>query len=276
MLTKLLAPQTQRNIISNLRLKFLFGLFSLIWMQFSFAQSSNPSVNLGNNQIICSGSNTTTVTAATNNLGALTVSSYAWTIEGVSVGTSSSISITVNASLSSNNPQEVICLATLSNSTFISDTILVYTINPGVIAGDQFSCTSPYDPNAFTSSNGGTTSLSGASIDYQWQSSTNGTIWTNISGQTNATFNPNSISTSTYFRRAIICTVGSVSQTCYSNSLFVQVLTAPTISAAANTIEALAASPRIQSKPSVESKGVRKDKRPICRASPRLRAASHK
>jgi len=227
MRTKLQAPLSQYKQISNPRLQFLFGLFALIWMQITNAQT----VSLGGNQIICSGSNTATVSATLNNLGSLTVLSYSWTVEGVAAGTSSSTSITVNASLSPNNPQEVICVAALSNATNISDTVLIYTLSPGVIAGDQFSCTSPFNPSAFTSSNSGTTSLTGASISYQWQSSTDGTTWTNISGQTNATYNPNSISTSTFFRRAIICTVGSLSQTCYSNSVFIQVLNTPTISA---------------------------------------------
>ena len=220
---------------TSLKLKFILGLLSLLFVQISFGQNS-PSLSLGSNQIICSGSNTATVAAATNNLGTLTVSSYAWTVEGVSVGTSSSTTITVNASLSPNNPQEVICLATLSNSTLISDTILVYTINPGVIAGDQFSCTAPYNPNAFTSTSGGTTSLSNVnnfSHTYQWESATNvNGPWTSISGATSATYDPSNLSSTTYFRRVLEVTIGNnnpVTESCTSNVLTVQVLNAPTI-----------------------------------------------
>lgn len=236
MLTKLHAVHTQRNYFSNLLLKFVFGLFSLIWMQISFAQSSNPSLNLGNNQIICSGSNTATVSATTNNLGALTVSSYAWTVEGVSVGTSSSTSITVNASLSPNNPQDVNCVATLSDGSTINDNMKVFTISPGVIAGDQFSCSAPYNPNEFTSTSGGTTSLSNVnnfSHSYQWESATNvNGPWTSISGATSATYAPSNLNSTTYFRRVLEVTIGNnnpISQSCISNVLVIQIINTPSI-----------------------------------------------
>jgi hypothetical protein len=222
---------------TNLKLKFILGLLSLLLVQFAFGQSV-PSLDLGNNQIICSGSGTTTVSATINNPGTLTVSSYAWTIEGVSAGTSSSTSITVNASLSPNNPQDVNCVATLSDGSTINDNMKVYTISPGVIAGDQFSCTSPYDPSPFTSTNGGTTSLSNVSNfshTYQWESATNvNGPWTSISGATSATYDPSNLSSTTYFRRVLEVTIGNnnpVTETCISNVLTVQVLNAPTISA---------------------------------------------
>jgi hypothetical protein len=114
----------------------------------------------------------------------------------------------------------------------------VYTINPGVIAGSQFSCTSPYNPNPFTSTSGGTTSLSNVnnfSHTYQWESATNiNGPWTAISGATNATYNSPNLSSTTYFRRVLEVTIGSnnpVTESCISNVLTVQVLNAPTISA---------------------------------------------
>jgi gliding motility-associated-like protein len=236
MINKLLTRNILKNLISNLHLKFLFGLFALILMQNFFAQSANPSVSLGSNQIICSGSNTATVTATTNNLGALTVSSYAWTVEGVSVGTSSSTSITVNASLSPNNPQDVNCVATLSDGSTINDNMKVFTISPGVIAGDQLLCNSPFDPSAFTSADGGTTSLSNVNNfndSYQWESApTANGPWTPINGANNATYNPSNLSSTTYFRRVLEVTIGNnnpVSQSCVSNTVVVQILNAPTI-----------------------------------------------
>ena len=212
-----------KRIQQNTNIKFVVFVCSVMWMQLSFAQT----LSLGGNQIICANSNSTTVTATTNNLQGLSVSSYAWTIDGVSVGTNSSSTLTVNASLNPNNPQVISCIVTLTNGTntsTINDNISVYTINPGVIAGDQFSCTAPFNPNTITSTNNGTTSLSGASISYQWQSSSNGTTWANISGQNNETYNPNNINTSTYYRRALICSAGGTTATCYSNQVAVGIL----------------------------------------------------
>lgn len=236
MLTKLHAVHTQRNYFSNLLLKFIFGLFSLIWMQISFAQSSNPSLNLGSNQIICSGSNTAIVSATLNNLGSLTALSYTWTVEGVPAGTSSSTSITVNASLSPNNPQDVNCIVLLSDSSTVDDNMKVYTIHPGVIAGDQFSCTAPFNPNAFTSTNGGTTSLNNVNNfndSYQWESApTPNGPWTPINGANSATYNPSSLTSTTYFRRVLEVTIGNnnpISQSCVSNVLVIQIINTPSI-----------------------------------------------
>lgn len=222
---------------TSLKLKFILGLLSLLFVHFSYGQGG-PSLNIGSNQIICSGSNTAIVSATLNNLGGLTILSYSWTVDGVATGSSTSSSITVNASLSPNNPQNVACTALLSDSTTDSDQMKVYTINPGVIAGDQFSCTSPYDPDPFTSTSGGTTSLNNVnnfSHTYQWESATNiNGPWTPIAGATNATYNAPNISSTTYFRRVLEVTIGNntpITETCISNVLTVQVLNAPTISA---------------------------------------------
>lgn len=237
MLKKLPSPKPLKGQISTSTLKLLFGMFSLILMQNFFAQSTNPSVNIGSNQIICSGSNTATVSATLNNLGSLTVLSYSWTVEGVSVGTSSSTSITVNASLSPNNPQDVSCTVLLSDNNTINDNMKVYTISPGSIAGDQFSCTSPFDPTAFTSTSGGTTSLSNVNnfnSTYQWESApTANGPWTAINGATSASYDPSNLTSTTYFRRVLEVTIGNnnpISQSCVSNTVVVQILTAPTIS----------------------------------------------
>jgi hypothetical protein len=57
---------------------------------------------------------------------------------------------------------------------------------------------------------GGSTNLSlqnttvGTGVTYQWQSSTNGTSWTNITGATNSTYTA-TLSSSTFFRCAVTC-----------------------------------------------------------------------
>jgi gliding motility-associated-like protein len=218
----------KRQIFSVLQ-----GIFTLLFTQYSFAQS----LNLGDDEIICSGSNTVSLSASTSNLSGLTVSSYAWTIDGVNASSSTN-SLTVSASLNPNNPQLIVCTATLSDNSTISDNLLVYTINPGIIAGDQFSCSSPFNPSTFTSVDSGTTSLSGVNNfndSYQWESApTANGPWTVINGQTGSTYNPTNISVSTYFRRVLEVTIGNInpiSGSCASNTIFVQVLNTPTISA---------------------------------------------
>lgn len=58
---------------------------------------------------------------------------------------------------------------------------------------------------------GGSTNLSltgastGSGLSYQWQSSPNGTTWTDISGATNATYSATNITTPTYYRAAVTC-----------------------------------------------------------------------
>ena len=222
----------------TLKFHFILGLLSLLFVQFSFGQGgpNNPALNLGSEQLICAGNNSVPITAVLLNSGGQTAT-YAWTINGSSVsGTTSSI--TVNASLTAANPQVVSCTATLTNNSTVTESINVYTIDPGTIGSNQFSCTSPYNPSPFTNISGGTTfsGVNNLSAQYQWQSSSNGINgWSNISGETNATYNPSSISSTLYYRRKITVTIGSgtnaVSTSCYSNTVSVEVLNAPTISA---------------------------------------------
>ncbi len=59
-------------------------------------------------------------------------------------------------------------------------------------------------------------SLSGATmagnINFQWQSSTNGTTWTNVSGATNATYAAN-VTATTYYRAYLVCTNSNLADT---------------------------------------------------------------
>ena len=217
----------------TLKAKIFLGFWSLFFFQTTFSQT----LSLGSNQIICSGSNTATVDAIVSNPQGLAISSYSWTINGVSAGTSTSTSISVNANLSPINPQVIYCLVTLSdgtNVTTIEDEMLVYTINPGVISGDQFSCTSPFDPLEITSSNDGSTTLSGVSnfsSSYQWEYSNSASgPWTVIPSSNTSTYDPSSISTSRYYRRMLEVTIvdnNPISATCASNVIFIQVLNSP-------------------------------------------------
>ncbi|WP_157802072.1 T9SS type A sorting domain-containing protein [Flavobacterium sp. 1] len=77
-------------------------------------------------------------------------------------------------------------------------------IVPGEIAGSQTLC-SPFDPAAFTSVTPGSDH---GTITYQWQSSTNGTTFTNILGATSPTYDAPAVAVKTWFRRVASSDVG--------------------------------------------------------------------
>ncbi|ACU06792.1 hypothetical protein FIC_00325 [Flavobacteriaceae bacterium 3519-10] len=76
---------------------------------------------------------------------------------------------------------------------------------------------------------GGSSSLSltgastGTGLSYQWQSSPDGSSWSNISNAPNATYNATNITASTYYRAALTC--GST--TVYSTSVYIDVSYCP-------------------------------------------------
>ncbi|MCP9764335.1 PKD-like domain-containing protein, partial [Lacihabitans soyangensis] len=70
----------------------------------------------------------------------------------------------------------------------------------GQIAGDQIN-NGPFDPALITSVSAATTT--NGTIEYRWQSSTNGTTWTDIAGTNSQTYNPGPITVTTYYRRLV-------------------------------------------------------------------------
>ncbi|MFD2603135.1 Ig-like domain-containing protein [Flavobacterium suzhouense] len=90
--------------------------------------------------------------------------------------------------------------------------INVYTAptpTPGSIGSDQYFCSGGGDPALLTSVTAGTIgSASGLTLTrtYQWQISTNNATWTNISGATNATYDPPAITATRYYRRITVST----------------------------------------------------------------------
>ena len=65
------------------------------------------------------------------------------------------------------------------------------------------------DPDPITSNGAPTAVASGSTISYQWQSWTNGGVFTDIPGATGLTFDPSALSTTTAFRRVAYVTLGS-------------------------------------------------------------------
>lgn len=81
-----------------------------------------------------------------------------------------------------------------------SVTVTVYDeLSAGSISSAQTICYST-TPSTLT----GTTATGGAeNYTYQWQSSTNNSTWSSISGATNTNYSPGALTTSTYYRRKV-------------------------------------------------------------------------
>ena len=90
--------------------------------------------------------------------------------------------------------------ATNAQGTSYGNQVNFTSFAPGSIAGDQTICFSA-NPSLFTSA----TAVAGISgITYQWQSSLNGSSYSDISGATSATYQAGALSVTTYFRRNAI------------------------------------------------------------------------
>ncbi len=161
-----------------------------------------PVVSITGDNTICVGG-TTTLSPATggtwvsNNASVATVSN-AGIVTGVAAGTS-----TFRFTQTSNNCSSL----PTSSVTVVADP------SPSVSGGDVTICT------------GGTTLLTSAvsggtgTTSYQWQSSSNGTIWANISGATNATYTTSALISSTYYRVSITQTGQGCNSTASASSL---------------------------------------------------------
>jgi hypothetical protein len=74
----------KNNTQTSLKLKFVLGLLNLLFVHFSFGQGgqNNPTLDLGDNQLVCAGNNSVQVTASLTNTGGQSVT-YAWSINGL-------------------------------------------------------------------------------------------------------------------------------------------------------------------------------------------------
>ena len=70
-------------------------------------------------------------------------------------------------------------------------------ISGGLIEGNQATCNASFDPVAITSLE----PAGPCTIEYKWQSSTDGTNWLDVAGATAVTYDPTTISQTTWYRR---------------------------------------------------------------------------
>jgi hypothetical protein len=100
-------------------------------------------------------------------------------------------------------------------SNFI--TVFVNNVTPSTVAGNQSLC-SNLDPAAFTVTSAATGT---GTLSYQWQSNTTGCggSWADISGATSATYNPPTITQTTYFQVRVTSTLNGRSCSSTSNCI---------------------------------------------------------
>ena len=161
---------------------------------------------IGTAQTICYGSAPATLTQLTAPSGGTGTYTYQWqsstdnstwtSISGATSSTYSPAALTANTYFR-RNVTSGSCGTVSSSSILIS---LYPTLTAGSIQGIQSICRNavPASLTQLTAPTGGT-----GNYVFQWQSSTDNSTWTNISGATSAGFSPGALSVSTYFRRNV-------------------------------------------------------------------------
>ncbi len=184
----------------------------------------------GNNTAICNGSGAG-ITVTGNITDATT--SYAWSrnntanVTGTNSGNSGNIAaggtFTLNPTLTNTTASSQIVQFTITPSSngcagapiFVSITV-VPAVTAGVITSNQTICNGG-DPAAFTQ----TTAATGVNLTYQWQSSIDNILFTDIITATSNTYDSGVLGQTTWFRRIVTSTVNGTSCSATSASISV-------------------------------------------------------
>jgi len=188
----------------------------------------------GNNTTICNGSGAGIVVSG-NITDAPT--SYAWTrnntanVTGTNSGNSGNIAaggtFSLNPTLTNTTALSQIVQFTITPSSngcpgtpIVVSITVVPTVTAGVIAANQTICNGG-DPTAFTQ----TTAATGVNLTYQWQSSTDNILFTDILAATSNTYDSGILGQSTWFRRVVTSTVNGTNCSATSAAISVTVNT---------------------------------------------------
>ncbi|MFN8416162.1 MAG: T9SS type A sorting domain-containing protein [Cytophagaceae bacterium] len=165
----------------------------------------NPGI-VGASQTICSGSSPAALAELTAASGGTTTFTYQWqsSPDGATWSNVASATSSTYSPGTSTVTTHYRRLVSSGNCTNIASNAVIITVTPATTAGTvgsaQTIC-SGSAPAAFTqltAASGGT-----GSFTYQWQSSTDNSTFTNISGATNTTYTSTALTASTYFRRLV-------------------------------------------------------------------------
>lgn len=193
---------------------------------FSIAVAINdidPGIIAGN-QTICSGENPSLLSFSTNPIGAGTLTyqwqsspnGTTWTPIG-SNGTNATYDPPAGLTVTTYYRAQI--TSTLNSVACIGATnsvvVTVNSLTAGVLTANQTIC-NPGNPSALSFS----TNPSGSgTLSYQWQISTDNSTWTDISGETTLSFDPPTLTNTTYYRVSVVSLLNNVSCTATSNSV---------------------------------------------------------
>jgi large repetitive protein len=201
---------------------------------------------IGSNQAVCVGSDPVAFTETTAAVGAGTLT-YQW--ESNTTGPTATYTDVLGATSATYDPpvltqntwyrRKVISTLNTIACTETSNAVAVTlnSVTPGSVLGTQTIC-SGGDPAAFTLD---TIANGTGTISYQWQSSTDGTAYSNISSATGATYDAPALSQDMWYRRITTSTLNGVPCSDYSNVLTITLTTPPTITQEPLTTQTLCA-----------------------------------
>ncbi len=162
---------------------------------------------------ICNGSTTTLNVVATGGTPSL---NYQWESSPSGMNTWSNVGANsasyTTPALAANTDYRVTVTATGNDCNPITSAVATVTVNnldAGIIAASQTIC-SGHAPASLSSTNDATATEAGAVITYRWERSTDNVTYNTIAGQTNTTYAPSALYTTTYYRRVAISTLNGV------------------------------------------------------------------
>jgi len=168
-----------------------YGVYSISATGVSVSVSpSVTSISQGGNVVL---------TATTNG------SNYAWTCNKTTCPLSSTNTVSVTASPTVTTIYTVTSTrtgCTVSGSATATVNVTASPITGNTVCCDKIICGSG-DPTALGQQTGITLSGGVTPYSYQWQSSANNSTWTNISGATSSSYDPPTLSQTTYYRRLV-------------------------------------------------------------------------
>jgi hypothetical protein len=183
-----------------------------------------------NAQTICSGSDPAALSSTTAGTGAGVIT-YQWQsnttgcsgtfadITGATAATYDPAALTVTTWYRRVTTSTLNGVACADNSNCVA--ITVNDVNPGSVDNAQTVCNGT-DPDIFTNVTSGTGS---GAITYQWQSNTTGCngTFTNVTGATDATYDPGVTTVTTWYRRITTSTLNGVACSANSNCVAITV-----------------------------------------------------
>jgi hypothetical protein len=193
----------------------------ITYIQVDYTSCSTGIVNSA--QTICSGNQPNPLTVS-GSLGSIqwqtSTNGSTWT--NISGATSTTLSAAQMGALTSNRFYRVIntgsCTTAASSNSVL---ITINSVSAGSIGSNQTICagTTPYALTSLSTATGS------GSITYQWQSSSNGSTWTNISGATSAFYSPPALLTTMHYRRQANSILNGNSCLAFSNTVIITVNT---------------------------------------------------